>query len=62
VLHVDCDPGLSLKEAHALAMRVENEVGHAVPAGRLDVHMDPGTDRHRHDVAAARPEDGQHRH
>jgi len=48
VLHVDCEPGLSLKEAHALAMRVEHEVAHAVPAGRLDVHMDPGTDHHHH--------------
>ncbi|HLY83186.1 MAG TPA: cation diffusion facilitator family transporter [Acidimicrobiales bacterium] len=53
VLHVDCDPGLSLKEAHSLAVRVEHEVGHAVPAGRLDVHMDPGTEHHHHDAAAA---------
>jgi cation diffusion facilitator family transporter len=48
VLHVDCEPGLSLKEAHDLALKVEHEVGHAVPAGRLDVHMDPGTGHHHH--------------
>jgi len=48
VMHVDVDPKLSLKEAHALASKVEKEVGEAVPAGRLDVHMDPGTGRHQH--------------
>ena len=48
VLHVDCEPGLSLKDAHELAMRVEHEVAHAVPAGQLDVHMDPGTEHHHH--------------
>ncbi|HVD00800.1 MAG TPA: cation diffusion facilitator family transporter [Candidatus Dormibacteraeota bacterium] len=53
VLHVDCDPGLTLREAHDLAMKVEHEVGHAVPAGRLDVHMDPGTGHHQHDAASA---------
>jgi cation diffusion facilitator family transporter len=57
VLHVDCDPGLSLKNAHDLALRVEHEVGHAVPAGRLDVHMDPGTEHHHHDAAANRHSD-----
>ena len=50
VLHVDCDPELSLKEAHDLAQLVEHEVGHAVPAGRLDVHMDPGTGQHQHAI------------
>jgi divalent metal cation (Fe/Co/Zn/Cd) transporter len=50
VLHVDCDPDLSLKEAHDLAMKVEHQVSHAVPAGRLDVHMDPGTEHHHHDA------------
>jgi cation diffusion facilitator family transporter len=48
VIHVDCDPGLSLREAHDLALEVEHEVGHAIPAGRVDVHMDPGTGQHRH--------------
>lgn len=52
VIHVDCDPGLSLKDAHDLAVKVEHEVGHAVPAGRLDVHMDPGTGHHQHEVEA----------
>ena len=56
VLHVDCDPGLSLRDAHALAVKVEHEVGHAAPAGRIDVHMDPGTEHHHHDAAEA------HRH
>jgi cation diffusion facilitator family transporter len=52
VLHVDCDPGLSLQAAHELAVEVEHEVGHAVPAGRVDVHMDPGTGHHHHDAGA----------
>jgi len=51
VIHVDCDPGLSLREAHQLATEVEHEVGHAIPAGRVDVHMDPGTGQHQHAVA-----------
>lgn len=50
VIHVDCDPRLSLREAHDLAQSVEHAVGHAIPAGRLDVHMDPGTDHHHHEV------------
>jgi cation diffusion facilitator family transporter len=50
VMHVDCDPGLSLRSAHDLALEVEHEVGHAIPAGRLDVHMDPGTGHHHHEV------------
>jgi cation diffusion facilitator family transporter len=49
VMHVDCDPGLSLRQAHDLAVQVEHEVGHAIPAGRLDVHMDPGTGHHHHE-------------
>jgi len=48
VMHVDLEPGLSLKAAHELILKVEHEVGHAVPAGRLDVHMDPGTEHHGH--------------
>jgi cation diffusion facilitator family transporter len=48
VLHVDCDAAISLDAAHELALEVEHEVGHAVPAGRVDVHMDPGTSEHRH--------------
>ena len=53
VMHVDCDPGLSLREAHDLALQVEHAVGHAIPAGRLDVHMDPGIGKHQHEVEAA---------
>lgn len=52
VMHVDCDPSLSLRQAHDLALEVEHEVGHAIPAGRLDVHMDPGTGKHHHEVDA----------
>jgi cation diffusion facilitator family transporter len=64
VIHIDLDPGLSLREAHDLALEVEHEVGHAIPAGRLDVHMDPGTGHHHHELEAAqghdegRPDDG----
>lgn len=50
VMHVDCDPGLSLEAAHALALEVEHAVGHALGSGRLDVHMDPGTGHHHHEV------------
>jgi len=53
VMHVDCDPSLSLHDAHGLALKVEHEVGHAIPAGRIDVHMDPGTGHHHHEVDAA---------
>jgi cation diffusion facilitator family transporter len=48
VMHVDCDPAASLKEAHAVVERVAHEVQHAVPAARVEVHMDPGTDHHHH--------------
>jgi divalent metal cation (Fe/Co/Zn/Cd) transporter len=62
VLHVDCDPGLSLRAAHDLAQRVEHEVGHAVPAGRIDVHMDPGTGHHHHDAGAEHHDDAHDGH
>jgi cation diffusion facilitator family transporter len=48
VLHIDCEPGATLVEAHQLAQRVEHEVQHHAPVARIDVHMDPGTDPHRH--------------
>jgi cation diffusion facilitator family transporter len=48
VMHVDCDPAASLKEAHEVAMRVDHEVSHALPEARLDIHMDPGRDEHEH--------------
>ena len=57
VMHVDCDPAASLKEAHAVAMRVEHEVGHHVPEMRLDIHMDPGREAHEHAVGGS-----AHRH
>jgi cation diffusion facilitator family transporter len=48
VMHVDCDAAASLRDAHALAERVEHEVSHAVPEARLDIHMDPGVEAHEH--------------
>jgi cation diffusion facilitator family transporter len=48
VMHVDCDEDSSLKEAHRIVERVEHEVQHAVPAARVEVHMDPGTAAHEH--------------
>ena len=48
VMHVDCDAGMSLKDAHAIARRVEHEVAHAVPEARVDIHMDPGVEAHEH--------------
>ncbi|HEY4027234.1 MAG TPA: cation diffusion facilitator family transporter [Candidatus Dormibacteraeota bacterium] len=48
VLHVDCDPEASLRDAHAVAQRVEHQVQHAVQVARVDIHMDPGVDRHDH--------------
>ena len=50
VLHVDCARDVDLVRAHEIAMEVEHEVGHHVPAGRVDVHMDPGTEPHVHDA------------
>lgn len=47
-MHVDCDPKSTLAEAHGLAMRVEDAVCHDVPAARLEIHMDPGTAKHKH--------------
>jgi cation diffusion facilitator family transporter len=48
VMHIDCDERSSLKDAHSVAERVEHEVQHAVPAARIEVHMDPGTTPHEH--------------
>jgi cation diffusion facilitator family transporter len=42
VLHIECAPESSLAQAHDIAMAVQHEVEHRVPAVRLDVHMDPG--------------------
>ena len=57
VMHIDCDPDSSLQQAHDIVEHVHHEVSHAFDLGRLDVHMDPGTDRHRHDGRA-----GHHDH
>jgi cation diffusion facilitator family transporter len=48
VMHVDCDPTASLAEAHEVASRVDHEVSHVLPVGRLDIHMDPGQEMHEH--------------
>lgn len=48
VMHVACNPKSTLEDAHALAMRVEDAVCREVPAARLEVHMDPGTAKHKH--------------
>jgi cation diffusion facilitator family transporter len=48
VMHIDCDANLSLKDAHAIAQRVEHAVAHAVPEARVDIHMDPGVESHQH--------------
>lgn len=42
VLHIEMAANATLQEAHDLAVEVEHEVEHRVPAVRLDVHMDPG--------------------
>jgi cation diffusion facilitator family transporter len=56
VMHVDCDPEASLKEAHEVATRVEHAVAHVMPEVRLDIHMDPGSSDHRH----RRPAEAHH--
>ena len=48
VMHIDCDEDASLREAHQVVERVEREVRQAVPAARVEIHMDPGTAHHHH--------------
>jgi divalent metal cation (Fe/Co/Zn/Cd) transporter len=63
VMHVDCDSKSSLEEAHGLSVRVEEAVRHDVPAARLEIHMDPGTARHKHAViGTSLEEDDDHEH
>ncbi len=65
VMHVACDPKSTLESAHALAMRVEEAVCREVPAARLEVHMDPGTHKHRHQLVGTsidQEEDDEHEH
>jgi cation diffusion facilitator family transporter len=48
VMHIDCDASATLTQAHDLAVLVEHEVAHVLPGARVDIHMDPGVDRHSH--------------
>ena len=50
VMHVAMNPKSTLEDAHALAMLVEDAVCHEVPAARLEIHMDPGTAKHKHSL------------
>lgn len=49
VMHIDCDPDATLREAHDVVERVAHAVSHDISLGRLDVHMDPGTEHHHHE-------------
>ncbi|MGH7763911.1 MAG: cation diffusion facilitator family transporter [Candidatus Dormibacteraceae bacterium] len=49
-MHVDFDPLATLQAAHDKVLQVERAVRHDVPAARLEIHMDPGTAKHRHSV------------
>lgn len=65
VMHVACDPKSSLEDAHALSMRVEEAVSHEVPAARLEIHMDPGTAKHKHASVGTpidQSDDHEHQH
>jgi len=61
VMHVACDPKSTLEDAHALSMRVEEAVRHEVPAARLEIHMDPGTIKHKHALVGTQA-DPEHEH
>ena len=64
-MHVACNPKSTLEDAHALSMRVEDAVCHEVPAARLEIHMDPGTARHKHTVVGTPVDPGddpEHEH
>lgn len=63
-LHIDCDPDASLSAAHHVAVHVEEAICREVPAARVEIHMDPGTEEHRHEVvgrATDRNDDHQHK-
>jgi divalent metal cation (Fe/Co/Zn/Cd) transporter len=62
VMHVAMDPKSTLENAHALAMRVEDAVCREVPAARLEIHMDPGTAKHKHAVVGTSDPDDEHEH
>jgi cation diffusion facilitator family transporter len=61
VMHVAMNPKSTLEDAHALAVQVEDAVCHEVPAARLEIHMDPGTRKHKHSVVG-KPTDGEDEH
>jgi cation diffusion facilitator family transporter len=65
VMHVAVDRKSTLEHAHAISMQVEDAVCHEVPAARLEIHMDPGTAKHKHSLVGAPviEEDGdEHEH
>src|SRR3981081_3233168 len=62
VMHVAMNPKSTLEDAHALAMRVEDAVCHEVPAARLEIHMDPGTRKHKHTHVGTPIEDEDEHH
>ena len=47
-MHIDCDPQLSLLEAHAVALAVEEAVCVEMSAARLEIHVDPGVEEARY--------------
>ena len=61
-MHVACNPKSTLEDAHALAMRVEDAVCHEVPAARLEIHMDPGTAKHKHAVVGTPVDEREDEH
>jgi cation diffusion facilitator family transporter len=65
VMHVAVDRKSTLEHAHAISIQVEDAVCHKVPAARLEIHMDPGTAKHKHSLVGAPviEEDGdEHEH
>jgi divalent metal cation (Fe/Co/Zn/Cd) transporter len=62
VMHVAVDSKSTLEDAHRVAMRVEDAVCHEVPAARLEIHMDPGTKKHKHSLVGTQPDEEEHDH
>jgi divalent metal cation (Fe/Co/Zn/Cd) transporter len=62
VMHIACNPKSTLEDAHALSMRVEDAVSREVPAARLEIHMDPGTAKHKHASVGTIDKDDGHEH
>src|ERR1700730_3162730 len=61
-MNVAINPKSTLEDAHALAMQVEDAVCHEVPAARLEIHMDPGTRKHKHTLVGTPVEDEDEHH